>query len=346
MADAKIDVHAHFISPGYREALLKYGHDKPDGMPYIPAWSAESHLKYMDSHGISKSIISVSSPGTCMTTDRAINQRITRECNDFAAKVKARYPNRFGYFASLPLPDIEASLAEIEHVLDGTLKADGFLLFSNAEGLYLGDPHLRPILSQLQSRHAIAFIHPTLPCHHAHVHENRSIHDRYALSSPLATAYGAPTFEYFFDSGRSVLDLLMSGTAHRFNGIRWIITHGGGALPSLIDRAFMMMLAGLKCPPDRDPMHITVDQIRELMAEYFWFDLAGNPVPNQINSLLKLTRPDRLVFGTDVPWTPFEVSGKIIQQVEQDLPSCVGEENLELVYSKNAKQLFPAQTIP
>ena len=50
-----------------------------------------------------------------------------------------RWPKRFGFFATLPLPDVEAALAEISYTLD-TLHADGIVLLSNYTGIYLGDP--------------------------------------------------------------------------------------------------------------------------------------------------------------------------------------------------------------
>ena len=339
MANRKIDVHAHFISSTYREALLEHGYANPDGMPSIPRWSEESHLTFMDSHGISKSILSVSSPGTNITSDRALNQRLTRESNEYAAHVKARYPNRFGYFASLPLPDVSASVAEIKHVLDGPLKADGIILLSNTSGFYLGDPYLRPILAELDSRNAVVFVHPTTACCRANS-EDSSAAESPAYSSPLASAYPDPIFEYFFDSGRSILDLIMTGTACRFSQIRWIITHCGGVLPSLLDR--IIQVAGLRSPlaSRRDPLPVSEAQIRETIAEQFWFDLAGNPIPNQVDAILKFTRKQHLLFGIDVPWMPFEAAGEVVQRMERDLPGCVGREHSDLIFRGNAEQLM------
>ncbi len=47
----RIDVHAHYVPDGYREALLRAGHDQPDGFPWIPAWSADEHVAVMDRLG-------------------------------------------------------------------------------------------------------------------------------------------------------------------------------------------------------------------------------------------------------------------------------------------------------
>lgn len=186
MANQKIDVHAHFLSPTYRKALLEHGYLHSDGMPGIPGWSTGSHLAYMDSHGIAKSILSVSFPGTVITFDSALNQTLTRESYAYAANIKSTNPDRFGYFASLPLPDVPASLAEIKHVFDGPLKADGIAMLSNSSGLYLGDPRLRPVLDELNARKAVVFVHPTSPCRQVGL-KCQDVSEMYAESAPLAT---------------------------------------------------------------------------------------------------------------------------------------------------------------
>ena len=339
MSNPKVDVHAHLLSPTYRKTLLDHGYTLPDGMPGIPEWSMESHLAYMDSNGIAKSILSVSAPGLCITPDEDLNIKLTRECNDYAANVKAQYPDRFGYFASLPLPNIAASILELKRVLDGPSKADGIALFSNNRGIYLGDPVLRPVLLELNARNAIVFVHPIAPSCEA----SRDCHTptaAYFKSSPLASVYRAPIFEYFFDSARSVSDLIMSGTACRFEKIRWIISHCGGVLPSLIDRIFLFMRFGQPLATNRDSIPVTEQQIREVLERQFWFDLAGNPIPNLIHGLLKFTGKERLLFGSDVPWTPFHVAGGSITHMEEDLPRCVGEDSLRMIYSGNAAKLL------
>lgn len=343
MAHQKIDVHAHFLSPTYRSALLEHGYNGPDGMPGVPHWSAESHIAYMDSHGIAKSILSVSSPGTNITCDNLLNRSLTRESNEYASGLKDRYPNRFGFFATLPLPDVDASLAEIKYVLDGPLKADGIALLSNHSGFYLGDPRLRPILAELDSHNAVVFIHPTSPCSLTS-RKCEPPSESYALSAPLAAPYRAPIFEFFFDSGRSILDLIMTGTACRFKRIRWIVSHCGGVLPSLIDRAILILRLGQPFTSTRDVVPITEAEIRAVLAEQFWYDLAGDPVPNMLVALLQFTGKERILFGSDVPWTPFEAAGKLVQRIERDLPACIGEENLEMIYRASAEQLLSTRT--
>lgn len=370
MADKKIDVHAHFMTKSYHETLLENGIAHPDGTSDLPIWCADEHIAYMNSAGIAKSILSISSPGTNPTPNIALNRTITRETNEYAAELKRQHKDRFGFFASLPISDIPASVSEIGYALD-TLDADGFVLMSNTNHIYLGDPILRPVLSELNTRNAVVFIHPTSACLH---HKHKTYDESYIASSPLSTVYPAPYFEFFFDSARTILDLLNSGTVVRYPQIRWIVSHCGGVLPSLLDRMFMMLrfahsLAPAEQPISmteeqvkdltmrnhpipknedqieahanaRDPVPVTEQEVRDAFRERFWFDLAGNPVPNQVESLLKFTTVGALLFGSDVPWTPYMAAEILVAEAVRDLPGVVGEENVDAVLRGNAEDLF------
>src|SRR5437763_6765488 len=87
----KIDVHSHFMPAKYRQACEENGHKNNDGMPGLPFWTEEAHLEMMDSLNISKSILSISSPGTHLVYgDDELGRRVTRECNLHAADMKKR----------------------------------------------------------------------------------------------------------------------------------------------------------------------------------------------------------------------------------------------------------------
>ena len=112
MPTKRIDVHIHFLPDYYREALVAAGHPKPDGMPKIPDWSEAEALKTMDRLEIATAMLSVSSPGVHFDDDQAARQ-LSRQLNDTAAQLVHRHPDRFGFFAVTPLPELLSSLLQV-----------------------------------------------------------------------------------------------------------------------------------------------------------------------------------------------------------------------------------------
>ena len=62
---------------------------------------------------------------------------LARDLNDYGADLVVSAPDRFGFFATVPMPHIDESVAETVRALD-ELKADGVVLLANNDGTYLG----------------------------------------------------------------------------------------------------------------------------------------------------------------------------------------------------------------
>ncbi|HWO65388.1 MAG TPA: amidohydrolase family protein [Umezawaea sp.] len=283
-----IDVHAHFLTDRYVAEAVRAGHVRPDGMPAWPTWSAERHLRLMDGNGIGRAVLSVSSPGVHFGDDAAAVD-LARHVNDSAAEIAGRFPGRFGNFASLPLPNVEAALGELARALD-VLGADGVALESNVEGRYLGDPLFTPLLEELDRREAVAFVHPTSPQGWEAVSPDRP----------------RPMLEFPFDTTRTVTDLVFSGALERFPRIRFVIPHCGGTLALLADRIELFRTTfgtGGGAP--------TRDQLRGL-----WFDLAGTPFPAQVPALAGVVGTGKLVYGSDFCFTPPEAVARQLASID------------------------------
>lgn len=146
-----IDTHHHILPDFFWQATENA--NAPVGGLAPLQWSKEASISFMDDAGIDVAVVSLSTPGV-HTGDSAKALALTRRCNEFSAELVRARPDRFGGFACLPLPDVDSSLEELSYALD-VLGLDGFVLFTNSIGVYLGDPALEPVFVELERRRAV-----------------------------------------------------------------------------------------------------------------------------------------------------------------------------------------------
>ena len=166
----------------------------------------------MDKTGCATAIVTCGGPGT-WNGDAELSRSVSRDVNEFGAGMVRDHPGRFGFFASVPLPDTEGSLKEIEYSLD-TLKADGILLWSTFDGRFLGDPGFAPVLEELNRRKAVVYVHPKLTS------------DLNDANDPLR-ALGIN----WENTTRTISSLLSSGMLMRLPDVKFIFSHGAGCFP-------------------------------------------------------------------------------------------------------------------
>ena len=63
-------------------------------------------------------------------------------------------------------------------------------------------------------------------------------------------------------------------------------------------------------------------------------------MPILVDALLKFTSRKRVVFGSDVPWTPFGVTKGLFGRIERDFPGVVGEEGVGGIWRGTAEGLL------
>ncbi len=276
MSKNRIDVHTHLVPPFWAKDLASHGGD-PSGWG-APDWSPEQLLGFMDEEEISVSMLSLTAPGIeGWKGDDRID--IARRVNDYGAKLVSGKPDRFGYLATVALPDVDAGLSEIRRCYD-ELGVDGICLHSNFDHIYLGDERFVPIWEELDRRRAVVFIHPTTP------------------EGAVLPGIPGPIEDYPADTTRSALQLVVSGHMSRFSQVRIILSHGGGFLPYAASR-FAELIASLH--PDRSAPSLLDEMAR------FYFDTAL-VAPSGLPSLLDFARPGHILYGTDYPYASTDVS--------------------------------------
>jgi 6-methylsalicylate decarboxylase len=269
----RIDVHHHLSPPTYIQASLSNNF----GEGALRNWTVEKSLADMEQAGTAVAMLSVTQPGVNFTSGEAA-RKLTRECNEYAAKLIADHPGRFGGFAMLPLTDIDGSLNEIAYALD-TLKLDGIGLLTNYHDKWLGDPHFLPVMEELNRRKCVVYTHPaTADC-----------------CVNLVKTEPAAMIEWGTDTTRTIADIVFSGNAQKFRDIKWIFSHAGGTMPFLIER----FIRHPQLEPKYKP---TVPEGTLAELTRFYYDTAQTSNKAAMSALAAIIPTSQILFGTDFPY--------------------------------------------
>jgi predicted TIM-barrel fold metal-dependent hydrolase len=269
----RIDVHHHLSPPTYIAAGVANNFAEPP----MKNWTPEKSLGDMDNAGVATSMLSVTTPGLNFTSGEPA-RKLARECNDYAAKLVADHPGRFGSFAMIPLTDIDGSLQEIAYALD-TLKADGIGLMTSYGDKWLGDPLFLPVMEELNRRKTIVYTHPTAA--------NCCVN--------LVKTQPPVMIEFGTDTTRTIADIVFSGNAQKFRDIRWIFSHAGGTMPFLIERF-------VRNPLLNPNAKATVPDGTLAELKRFYYDTAQTSNKSSMSALSAIIPVSQIVFGTDFPY--------------------------------------------
>jgi 6-methylsalicylate decarboxylase len=274
-----IDVHHHVSPPQFVTALTKYKLGERPMLNWTPARSIED----MDRAGVALSITSITTPGVWFGDNREARD-LARACNEYAAGLAQQYPGRFGTFASLPLPDVDGCLNEIEYAFD-VLNVDGVGVMTSFGDKWLGDSSFAPVMTELNRRKAVIYTHPTA----ANCCRNLLPDVHYSVVE-LAT-----------DTTRAIANLIFTGTTAQYPEIKFIFSHAGGTVPFIYQR--LTRYPGLdralglgKNIEARVPGGV----LPALRALYY--DTAQAAFPMAMEPLVKLVSSSQILFGTDFPF--------------------------------------------
>jgi 6-methylsalicylate decarboxylase len=305
----RIDTHHHLIPADYRKALQKAGLDEAGGRA-LPDWNPEASMQAMADLDVGTAILSVSTPGTAFLPKPADAAGLARDLNDYTAELAASQPDRFGFFATVPMPHVDLAVAEAVRALDD-LQADGVVLLANNAGTYLGEDGQDALFAVLNDRSAVVFIHPA--------------------ELPGPTVPGVPPFaaDFLLDTARAAYLLVHNGIRTRYPKIRFILSHAGGFVPYASHRMAIAITA--------DTGRSWADVLDEFAG--FYFDTALSSSAAALPTLLAFAKPGHITFGSDFPFAP-TAAGKLFAAGLETYPG-LDAATRGAIERTNALALFP-----
>ena len=285
-----LDFHNHFYPPEYLDAIQKGPSNvrvtiDKDGNPllhypgdYNVAVPGHRDIDYrsavLDKAGVEMQLITLTTPGTHIeSAGRAVE--LARITNDAFARIVSERPRQYTSLATLPLNDPMASVKEFERALGLGFK--GAMLFSNVNGESLAQEMYWPLYEVASDRNAVLYIHPTNP-----------------VGVEAMTEYWLmPLVGFTFDTTLAASKLVFSGVLKRFPGIRWVLTHMGGAIPYLSERLDRGFEAFKEC-------RANIDQLPSTYLRQMYYDTV-NFNPDAIRFAIKFAGVDHILAGSDYP---------------------------------------------
>lgn len=275
----------------------------PPGMNDLPL-----KLEIMDQHGVDVQVLSLNVPGPERIQGPEADE-LARIAHDALAELIQHRPQRFWGMATLGFHDMEASLRELDRAVN-VLGFRGVQLYSNIRGKGLDDPSLHPFYARCQEMNLPVFLHPTVP----------------VMESAAADYHLNAMVGFLFDTTLAALRLILSGTLERFPRLTFVLPHVGSTIPYLLGR--IDHLSGF-LPGGRQ-------HISRAPSEYFKRFLVDSVASYQpaINYCYNLVGADRILFGTDYPWVPVELSDALVAAMP------IPQQEKEQIYAGNALRLL------
>lgn len=303
----RIDFHYHPMVPEWVDAVAAT--TPPDFVARMRAWTPESAIAEMDRNGVETAVLSISSPGVWFG-DLEQARRLARSCNDYMAAMVRAYPRRFAMLAALPLPDVEASLAELTRAYD-VLRCDGVGLATSYDDKWPADPLFAPIFSELNRRGAVVYLHPTAP----------------SCCRKLAAGVPSVLLEYPVDTSRAMLQWILRRGSEHYPRVKIIFAHAGGLLLAGLGR--------LNVVSNTQPEFGLPKDFGAEVAK-FYYEISSSGDEATMRLLRSYVPTDRILLGTDSP-----IGNGMTHNLAQFEALHLSRRDREAISRDNARALLP-----
>jgi aminocarboxymuconate-semialdehyde decarboxylase len=275
-----IDVHAHCVFPDVMALMGLNGgaYAKSSGIKATDDEIAR-RLSAMDAQGIDMQVLSVNPVWYGLEPDLA--RAVIEKQNDHLAEMVARHPDRLAAFATVALQHPQLAAEELTYAVK-TLGLRGAAIGASANGVELSDPRFDPFWAKVEELGAVIFIHPQgMP----------ELDGRLGGSGNLKNVIGYP-----LETTIALSHLIFEGTLDRYPGLKILAAHGGGFLPSYMNRSDH----GIRTFPATYTTPLKKRPTAYLKENLYYDTLVFTP--EALRHLAAEIGADRLMLGTDFPF--------------------------------------------
>lgn len=301
----------------------------------IPAlFDLDIRFRQMDEFGDDyRQVISLPAPPLEDIGPPAVAAECARIANEGLAELVERHPNHFaGFVAALPMNDVEAALAEIDHAV-GRLGAVGAQFYTHVHGTAMDDPRFEPLYARMAELDRMIWVHPSRSSSWAdYPTEKRS---RYEIWWVFGWEYDSAVF-----MGR----LVFSGILERFPRLKVLIHHGGSMVPHFAGRIGPGWdQLGERTPPDQkdDVEHYPLSKRPIEYFRTFYVDTALFGAGHAVRCSLDFFGVDHVLFASDSPFDPEKGPGYIRSTIANIEALDLSGEERHAIYEGNARRLLP-----
>lgn len=233
-------------------------------------------VRKLDERGFDKAVISPSPTLFFYRISGERNAEFVRLLNEDIARFVRSAPDRLIGMGTLPMQSPEASIAEIDYLVD-RLGIRSVMIGTHIDGVQLADPSLRPVLKHAADRGVFILTHP-------YYFGSKPGLEPYYLTNLI----GNP-----LDTTVMAAHLIFGGVLEEIPDLKICLSHGGGFAPYQIGR----LVHGRNVRQEAQ----TVNASPKELLKRFYFDTITHD-PEALRYLIGFAGADHVLLGTDIPF--------------------------------------------
>ncbi|KIQ17467.1 amidohydrolase family protein [Rhodococcus sp. MEB064] len=264
---------ADMMDPPYLEGL----DDLVDG--------GDSRLARMDDAGIDVQVLSAAAHFV-QGLEPSLAADLSRQLNDTMAATVARHPDRFSFFATLPVGDPEASVRELRRGVE-ELGAVGTMIHGQTNGMFLDDPAMRPVLAEVERLGVPIYLHPGFPP----IEVYRAYYS--GLDDYVAKMLSTGGWGWHAETGMHILRMVANLVFERFPDLQIVVGHMGENLPFSLARADEWLTPRIKG---------LTGSVAQQVLDHVHITISAYTTAAPLLCALEVFGADRILFAVDYPF--------------------------------------------